>query len=224
MDGTSFERGGAGEAREWVQPWRSEALRQLRPARERLELIESVRLPLYDLAKSVAQGGVSSDVDDLHQIGMEHALRLLPKYQPGRGATFLTFVFLRVRTLMKDSLKAENRDRACAAAAQRGTRAEPGARPERYELAAAAIMDCYPDPESPEERLRVEEEGALARRAIDQALLRLDKTAHALVRACFWEDQSVAEAARRLGLGYEDARYRLRSALGRIAKMLAARG
>ena len=66
----------------------------------------------------------------------------------------------------------------------------------------------------------MEEERALNRRAIEATLPRLDKTAHALVRACFWEDQSVAEAARRLGLGYEDARYRLKSALGLIGKML----
>lgn len=84
--------------------------------------MESVRLPLYDLAKSVAPGGVSSDVDDLHQIGLEHALRLLPEYQPTRGATFLTFVFWRVRTVMRDSLRAEKRDRAYAAAAECGIR------------------------------------------------------------------------------------------------------
>lgn len=68
-----------------------------------------------------------------------------------------------------------------------------------------------------------EEERALNRRAIEAALLRLDTTANALVRACFWEDLSLAEAARRLGLPYEDARYRLKSALGLIAKVLRPR-
>ncbi len=221
-----------------MQPWRTDAPGPRQLARERLALIESVRLPLYDLAKSVAPGGVSSDVDDLHQIAMEHALRLLPAYQPTRGATFLTFVFWRVRTVMKDSLRAEKRDRACAAAAERSILAvqdtlelcdvsdeSPRQRrqrraTERYALAAAAVPMVCSEPESPEERLGTEQERALHQRAIEAALLRLDKTANALVRACFWEDQSVAEAARRLGLGYEDARYRLKSALGLIAKVL----
>lgn len=173
MDGTSLDRGSA-------------------------LLLESVRLPLHDLARSVARRGTRSDVDDLHQLAMEHALRLLPKYQPDRGATFLTFVFLRVRYVMKESLRAAKRD------------------------SAMAFSEHDAEPESPEERLSMEEEQALTRRRLDQALLRLDDTAIALLRACFWEDQSLAEAARRLGLSYSDARYRLKSAIAALGKVLRA--
>lgn len=123
----------------------------------------------------------------------------MPEYEPRRGARFLTFVFLRVRLVMQRSLKAAKRDRAHAEATE---------------------GSCS-NPESREERLGIEQERALRQRAIEQALLQLDKTASALVHACFWEDQSLAEAARRLGLGYDDARYRLRRALRVIGKMLS---
>ena len=163
-------------------------------------LLESVRLPLHDLARSMARKGTSSDVDDLHQLAMEHALRLLPKYQPEHGATFLTFVYWRVRYAMKESLR--------------------GAM--RASTHPLGFSDCHGEPASPEERLTMEEEQELTRRGLQQALLRLDERAIALLRACFWDDQSVAEAARRLGLGYWDARYRLKSALATVGKALRA--
>jgi DNA-directed RNA polymerase specialized sigma subunit len=92
------------------------------PTREQLELVESVSVPLRDLARSVARAGVATDADDLHQLAMEHALRLAPEYDPERGASFLTFAFWRVREVLREALKVEKRDRAYAAATERGAR------------------------------------------------------------------------------------------------------
>ncbi len=211
-----------------------------RPRPEHLELVESVRVPLYDLAKSVAVGGVITGAQDLHQLAMEHALRLAPEYDPERGASFLTFVFWRVREVLEDSLKPERRDRAYAAAAERGVRVvqdvldlgdvlneSEQVRRERlttyrHALGAATIMGCYAEPESPEDLLLMAEERELSRRAFQKVQPRLDSTAQALLRACFWEDQTVAAAARQLGLEYDDARYRIRAALALISRMFQA--
>ncbi len=152
---------------------------------------------------------------------MEHALRLLPEYRPERGATFLTFVFWRVRVVMKGSLRAEKRDRAYAAAAERGMRVAQDTlelgdmiketeserrehfRIARHALAAAAILGCYSEPGSPEDLVLMEEERARSARVVEEAQKRLDATSNALLRARFWEDMSVAAAARQLGFDYE---------------------
>ncbi len=239
----SFDRGSAGGAQEWVQPWRAGAPKRLRLTSEQAALVESVRLPLYDLAKLVARRGGSTAIDDLHQTAMERALRLLPEYRPHRGATFLTFVFWRVRAAMKDSLKAEKRDRIYAVAADRAIRGvqdtlelgdpldeSPRDRrerraTERYALAAAAtILRCHAAPDSPEDLLLMAGVRARSARAIEEAVKRLDATTNALLRACFWEDKSVAEAARLVGLDYDKARYRLQSALALVGKILHAAG
>lgn len=210
------------------------------PTPEELELVESVSIALRDLARSVAPVGVATDAEDLHQLALEHALRLAPAYQPERGASFLTFVFWRVREALVDSLKPERRDRAYALAAERGMRVAQETlelgdmireteterrerfRTARHALAAAAILGCYAEPESPEDLVMMEEERARSGRAIAEAQKRLDATANALLRACFWEDKTVAEAARLVGLDYDKARYRLQSALGVIGKILQA--
>ncbi len=210
------------------------------PTREELELVESVRVPLRDLAQSVARGGVITKADDLHQLAMEHALRLAPEYEAERGASFLTFVYWRVREVLQKSLKPEQRDHAYTAAVGRGMRVMQDAievgdilnetheqRRERfttarYALGAAAILGCHSEPESPEDLVLMEEERALSGRVIEAARRRFDATTNHLLHACFWEDMSIAEAARQLGLDYDDARYRLKSALAFIGKMLHA--
>ncbi len=210
------------------------------PTREQRELVDSVSVPLRDLARSVAPAGVSTDAEDLHQLALEHALRLAPEYEPERGASFLTFVFWRVREVLVKSLKPERHDRAYAAAAGRGVRVmqdalelgdmlkeSPEERRERFAtarhaLAAAAILGCYSEPDSPEDLVLMEEERARNGRVIEAARKRLDATTNDLLQACFWEDKSIAEAARQLGLEYDKARYRLTSALALICKMLQA--
>ncbi|MBL8741944.1 MAG: sigma-70 family RNA polymerase sigma factor [Myxococcales bacterium] len=210
------------------------------PTPQQLELVQSVRVPLRDLALSVARGAVTTEVDDLHQLAMEHALRLAPEYQPERGASFLTFVYGRVREVLENSLKPERRDHAYAAAVERGMRVVQEAlelgdifresqeqRRERFTtarhaLAGAAILGCYSEPDSPEDLVLLEEERARSGRAIEAARKRLDATSNDLLQACFWEDKSLAEAARQVGLDYDKARYRLKAALALIGKLLQA--
>jgi hypothetical protein len=53
-------------------------------------------------------------------------------------------------------------------------------------LAAAAILGFHPEPETPEERVLIEQERALSLRAIDEGLKRVSAESAAMVRKCFW--------------------------------------
>jgi DNA-directed RNA polymerase specialized sigma24 family protein len=91
--------------------------------REEHALVESVKTPMRKLAAKVARRCRSSDMaDDLFQTAMAHVAYLTPDYRPEQGASFLTFVFWPVRDVLDESLKAELRDKAYAAAAERGLR------------------------------------------------------------------------------------------------------
>jgi len=92
----------------------------------------------------------------------------------------------------------------------------------RQALGAGVILGFYSEPATPEELVLIEEERARNRDRVEAALASLDEVDRRLLRACFWEDLSLAEAARRVGLEYDQARYRFNLAMASVWRKLRA--
>jgi RNA polymerase sigma factor (sigma-70 family) len=129
---------------------------------------------------------------------MEYAVRLAPEYRPELGASFQSFIYLRVRRAMLQALRRERRDLVFAG-----------------DLVPAVV-------DSPEELMALAEERARHRDKIEATLATLEEVDCRLVRACHWEDLSLAEAARSVGLEYERARYRFNVAMSTMRRKLRA--
>ncbi len=202
-------------------------------------LVEGVREPLRKIASEVAARR-GADADELFQQALEVACLLAPEYRPDRGATFLTFVFPRARGAMLDLAIGDAKRRAQARAIQRAAKAvhetievgdpidedAPTRRARlddaRYALAAAAVIGQIAP--TPEELFLAQERRAAIQHLVQRALQLLDDTDRQLVIACAMHDSSVAEAARQLGLGYDQAKYRFRVAMAQLGRRLGAPG
>lgn len=170
-------------------------------------LIASADPLIRKLARIVGRGRPQTRIDDLYQTGMEYAARLAPEYRPEQGTTFPSFVYLRVRRAMRQSLAREDREAAFGTVDHDdgdgdGDHAAP----------------------SPEELVIKEEERRGTELAVGRALSRLDDVDRKLVRAVLADEESVAEAARAVGLGYDQARYRVGVAVGALRRWLALGG
>lgn len=161
-------------------------------------LVEGEREMVRKLASTVAASRRDATADDLFQTGMEYAVRLAPSYRPELGASFQTFIYLRVRRAMFQALKRDTREQPCASGEDAAREA------------------------SPEDRMLVAEERARLRSRIEAILATLDEIDCKLVRACHWEELSLAEAARSVGLEYGRARYRFNIAMSTMRRKLRA--
>ena len=148
------------------------------------ELVE----PLTRLARAVAQGRPGVEADDLVQVGLEAAWRMLPSYDPRRARPY-TYVYKRVRGAMLE---------ACFRRA-----AEPA-------NDGATVEETVDDRPSAEERyLQLERQ----RRAMG----RLSPAERELLQLCAFEGEPLRRAAAKLGLDYKCAWARLQKATKRCA-------
>ncbi len=164
---------------------------------DRRSLVASAAPAIRRLANRLASRP-GAKADDLHQTGMEYAVRLAPEYRPELGASFQSFIYLRVRRAMLQVLRRERRELADAG-----------------DLVPTAV-------DSPEELMVLAEEHARYRDRIEATLATLEEVDCKLVRACHWDDLSLAEAARTVGLEYERARYRFNVAMSTMRRKLRA--
>lgn len=170
-------------------------------------LVMSAQASIRKLARTVGRGRPITRIDDLYQTGMEYAARLAPEYRPEQGTTFPSFVYLRVRRAMRQSLAREDREAAY------GTVDHDDERDDSDRAAP-----------SPEELVIKEEERRGTELAVGRALSRLDEVDRSLARAVLADGKSVAEAARAVGLGYDQARYRVGVAKEALRRWLGAGG
>lgn len=89
-------------------------------------------------------------------------------------------------------------------------------------MAAGDLVEPAGEQQSPEELLAFAEERQRLVARVEAAMARLDEIDRRLVRACHWEDLSVAEAARRAGVEYDHARYRYNVAMAALERDLTA--
>lgn len=206
----------------------------LTPAQQ--TLIGQARDALRGLAKSIAKEQRASE-EDLCQQAMEIACRRVGEYKPQRG-TFLDFIYQTVKWELRHACVRDARERAMQRAIQRATATvadhleqgdilteEPRERLERFEnarfaLAGAAIVATLAIPVSPEEQYMSAEEHARSRQHIEAALSQLAREDRELVLKHIVEEKSLAEAARAVGLEYENARYRYKQAMAWLGRRL----
>ncbi len=93
---------------------------------------------------------------------------------------------------------------------------------DRDAIAAGAVATMFSPPETPEHLLALAEERARLAKQVAAAMARLTNDNRALVRACACEGESVAAAARSVGLEYHRARYSLTVAMASLGKWLKA--
>ncbi len=206
-------------------------------ARQR-SLVESVAQRITKLAASIVRSQGAGDVDDIRQLGMELAARRVRSFRESEGTAFYTYLYPWARRAMMDGCIAEREQRIVSHAMERGTRvvldtieigdvlneseAERRTRREqaRFAIVAGAILGLYTEHQSPEDLLILEQERAATKTALDAALATLDDVDRALVSACNTEELSLAEAARKVGLAYDKARYRYTTAMASIGRRL----
>lgn len=203
-------------------------------------IIRDAREALRTLARSVAKEQRASE-DDLFQQAMEVACRHVGRYNPQRG-TFLDFIYQTVKWELRHACVRDARERALQRAVLRASASiadhlelgdlmteDPQQRLERFEssrfaLAGAALVATLAFPASPEEQYMTAEQHAHARQHIEAALNQLAPEDRELLLKHIVEEKSLAEAARDIGLGYDNARYRFKQATAWLAKRLRVVG
>lgn len=174
---------------------------------EQQALVEAARPRVMKLAASIARRHRTASAEDLAQLGMVKALELVRSYDPNAGASFETFIYRTVRRVMVAACHVERREHDLG-------------KDERESIAAFAVAAMYSTPTTPEQLFaRAQEHAKLAER-VRVAMARLTSEDRALVHAYACEGESLASAARRLGLEYERARYSLKLAMASLGKGL----
>lgn len=174
---------------------------------EQQALVEGARARLMKLAAAIARRHRTASAEDLAQLGMVKALELVRSYDPKAGASFETFIYRTVRRVMVAACHVERREHDLG-------------QDERESIAAFAVAAMYSTPTTPEQLFaRAQEHAKLAER-VRVAMARLTSEDRALVHAYACEGESLASAARRLGLEYERARYSLKLAMASLGKGL----
>lgn len=153
-------------------------------------LLRTLIAPLRRVAHSVASEYRGADADDLHQIGLEAAWRLLPRYD-GSRAGVLTFVYPRARGAMVDACRKALRE-ACA---------EP------------QVEDAHADGAPSVQALLEAEE------SIERLLACLPPKDREIVILRKLAGYELREAAETLGLDYKCAWVRLDKAMKRLASV-----
>lgn len=143
------------------------------------------------------------DADDLLQIGLEIALRRLQTFKPGAGLSFYSYIYPATREAM---YAACSRERTGHEAREDELR--------ENDLAGAT---------TPEDLVLEAHEDADRRRRVRGALDTLDPIDLELIQLHVIERVCLAEAARRVGLPYDRARYRYQCALGVLRRRLRVR-
>ncbi|MBL9026895.1 MAG: sigma-70 family RNA polymerase sigma factor [Myxococcales bacterium] len=191
---------------------------------------------LRSLARSIAKEQRASE-EDLYQQAVEIACRRIGGYNPQRG-TFLDYIYQTVKWELRDACVRDARERAMQRSIQRAMASiaehletgdilteSPQERHERFEnarfaLAGAAVVATVAIPINPEEQYMSAEEHARARQHVVGALHQLAREDRELVVRHIIEEKSLAEAAREVGLEYENARYRFKQAVTWLGKRL----
>lgn len=201
--------------------------------RRRARYLEEIRPPLRRLASSFARVQ-RADPDDLYQTAIEVALRRLPEYQPSRGASFYTYVYNPVRDALRAECAGQKRERAFGRAVQRqlGCEADDGSvidcaeadvpyHGDRLAIGALEVAETLAGPSSPEEQVADAEERELLRARVVAALEMLDAMDREIVVRKDVEGQTIADAARALGVTYHQARWRYLGARERLERLLS---
>ena len=181
--------------------------------------------------------------DELVQTGMVVVCRLASRFDEALGATFGTFVFEQVRSAMLVACRTDHRDRARARLLQRGAAAllrstlpqtfdevlatDDAASAELLEERIAALAESAVfsglSSKTPEDLVADAQEAAKLRGELADALAKLDPVDRELVQRCSIEQRALADAARAVGLPYDQARYRYTKALARMGQSLRGR-
>ena len=151
-----------------------------------------IEAELRKVAQQVARRWPAADVDDLTQTGLVVTCELAPRYRPDRGQTFFAFVYLRARGAMIDACRKQSAEITLEL---------------RAEMAIGEPLEVV---------LVATEERLGRHQAAIAALDRLKPHDRDLVVACAIHGVSVADAARRMGIGYKAAWARYAKALERL--------
>lgn len=173
------------------------------------------------------------DPDDLYQTAVEVAWRAVPEYDSKRGACFYTFIFLDVRSAMRSACAEQKRERAFGRAVQRhlskrvhdddvmkSSDADVPFLGDRLAVGAGAVAETLAGPGTPEDRLAEVEEREMVRVRVEAALAMLDAMEREIVVRKDVEGQTIADAARALGVTYHQARTRYLGARERLVRLL----
>ncbi len=157
-----------------------------------------LRAELRGLARRVARRHGPADLEDLVQIGLLTACEVAPRFDPSRGASFLTFVYRRAEGAMIDACR---RDRDAS-----------GLDIDDLDLGGPSLED-----ELLHEEQRRRRADALA--AVD--LRELTEVERQIVEAVVANDGSVAKAGRAVGVCYKTAYARWTKAVTGIRRRVA---
>lgn len=200
--------------------------------RRRARYLEEVRPRLRGLATAFARAE-SADADDLYQTAVEVAWRALPEFDPKRGACFYTFIFLDVRTALRAECAGQKRERAFGRAVQRHLskrihdddvmKSDDTDVPflgDRLAVGAGEVAETLAGPASPEEKVADAEEREMLRARVEAALEMLDAMDREIVVRKEVEGETIADAARAMGVTYYQARTRWLGARERLVRLL----